>query len=450
MKLSHLRSSRHILAGVGLSLLVGGGISTNSWAQVPAADKGEAASNGVPPKYAPGTIFDPPSNMLLGSEVGNHFHTNLRILVLPADALPPRYKNGVAPLAAPPVSGYFYETPASLACIYQLVAVTVPGCNPNLAVTNVATGSKAIAIVDAYDYPAALSDLTTFSSQFGLPAPTSSNFQVVYATGTKPPDGTGTGWDVEAALDIEYAHGLAPKAIIYLVEAASNSLSDLFQGVQVASRLVGAAGGGEVSMSWGSPEFSTETSLDSVMTTSSVVYFAAAGDSAGTSYPCVSPNVVCVGGTGNSRNPVTGIFQGEIVWTSTGGGQSQYEARPTYQSPISGIVGTQRGVPDVAAVADPDTGVWIYNQYNGGWFPIGGTSAATPIMAGIVNSAGIFAASSNAELTTIYSTVGAVGAGWNAITSGACGFFDGFPAVPGWDFCTGVGTPRGVSFKVAR
>jgi kumamolisin len=449
MKFSHLRPSRHILAAVGLSLLAGGGISTNSWAQVPAADNGEAASNVAPPKYAPGTIFDPPSNMLLGSEVGNHSHTNLRILVPPANSFPPRYKNGVTPMT-PPLAGSFYETPASLACVYQLVPVTVPGCNPNLAVTNVATGSKAIAIVDAYDYPAALSDLTTFSSQFGLPAPTSSNFQVVYATGTKPPDGTGSGWDVEAALDIQYAHGLAPKATIYLVEAASNSNSDLFLAVDVASKLVQAAGGGEVSMSWGGPEFSTETSFDSHMTANTVVYFAAAGDNPGTLYPCVSPNVVCVGGTGNSRNPMTGIFQGEVVWTSTGGGQSLYEARPAYQNPISGIVGSVRGVPDVAAVADPHTGVWIYNQYNGGWFPVGGTSAATPITAGIVNSAGIFAASSNAELTTIYSTVGAVGAGWNTITSGACGTYDGFLAVPGWDPCTGVGTPRGVSFKVAR
>jgi kumamolisin len=401
-----------------------------------------------PPAYAPGTVYSPRSNFLVASEVGKKAHTNVRVRVPPANAQPPGHAS-VTPLA-PPVSGYFYETPASLACIYHLVTVTSPGCNPNIVSTNAATGARAIAIVDAYDYPGALSDLTKFSSQFSLPAPTSANFQVVYATGTKPTDGTGSGWDVEAALDIQYAHGLAPKAKIYLVEAASNSFSDLFQAVDKAGQLVAAAGGGEVSMSWGGGEFSSELSLDSHMTTSKVVYFASSGDSAGTEYPCVSPNVVCVGGTGNSRNPSTGKFEGEIAWIDTGGGFSLYEARPAYQNAIAGIVGAKRGVPDVAAVADPNTGVWIYNLANGGWFPVGGTSAASPVSAAIVNSAGAFAASTSAELAAIYSTVGSAGAGWNDVTSGACGLYDGFQAVSGWDPCTGVGSPRGFSFKVAR
>jgi kumamolisin len=449
MRISHPRMSRYVAASVGVGLLVGSGMSTNSFAQI---RDDQAASNSSPPKYASGTIFDPPSSLLLEREIGKKAHTNLKILVPPVNAAgvkaqPPRY-NGVAP-QVPPLSGFFFETPASLACVYQLIAVTVPGCNPNLAVTNVAKGSKAIAIVDAYDYPAAVSDLTTFSSQFGLPGPTSSNFQVVYATGTKPPNGTGSGWDVEAALDIQYTHGLAPNAKVYLVEAASDSFSDLFQAVAKASQLVAAAGGGEVSMSWGGGEFSTESSFDSYMTTKLVVYFGAAGDSAGTIYPCVSPNVVCVGGTGNIRNPVTGKFEGEIAWLNTGGGLSFYETRPAYQNPISGIVGGKRGVPDIAAVADPNTGVWIYNAANGGWFPVGGTSVASPVMAAIANVAGHFYASSIAELNTIYSTVGSVGPSWNDITSGACGPYDGFPALPGWDYCTGVGTPRALSFKWA-
>jgi kumamolisin len=449
MKVSHLGMLRHVAARVGVSFLLGIGMSTISWAQVL---EGQAASNTPPLKYAPGTIFDPPSNLLLESEIGKRAHTNLKIVVPPVNAAgvkaqPPR-NNHAAPQASP-LPGFFFETPASLACIYQLIAMTVPGCNPNLAVKNVAGGSKAIAIVDPYDYPYALSDLTTFSSQFGLPAPTRSSFQVVYANGTKPPDGTGSGWDVEAALDIQYAHGLAPNAKIYLVEAASSFDSELFQAVDKASQLVAAAGGGEVSMSWGEGEFSTETSFDSHMTTSKVVYFAAAGDSIGTGYPCVSPNVVCVGGTGNSRNPVTGSFEGEMAWIDTGGGPSIYETRPAYQNPISGIVGGKRGVPDVAAVADPNTGVWIYNAANGGWFPVGGTSVASPVMAAIANLAGHFYSSSIAELYTIYSTVGAVGPSWNDITSGACGLYNGFPALPGWDYCTGVGSPRALSFKWA-
>ncbi len=413
------------------------------------AQAASPSSANSPPEYASGTIYSPDSSLRLKNEAGAKAHTFLKILAPPASAGPPRF-NGAAPLT-PPHPGYFFETPASLACIYQVVPVTVPGCNPNLAVANPTTGARAIAIVDAYHYSAALSDLTQFSSQFGLPAPTSANFQVVYASGTKPADGSGTGWDLEAALDVEYAHGLAPKAKIYLVEAASNSYTDLFAAVKKASQLVAAAGGGEVSMSWGGGEFSSETSFDSQMTTGKVVYFAAAGDSVGTSYPCVSPNVVCVGGTGNSRNPSTGKLEGEIAWADTGGGFSLYEARPAYQNPISGIVGSKRGVPDVAAVADPRTGVWVYNStYGGGpWQTVGGTSVASPVIAAIVNSAGQFQTSSAAELASIYSTVGTVGAGWSDISSGACGSYDGFLAILGWDPCTGVGTPRGISFKIA-
>ncbi|SFK10715.1 S53 family peptidase [Methylocapsa palsarum] len=400
--------------------------------------------------FAPGTIVSPSSNARIRNEDGGKASTNLKILSLADNAAPPHLK--AAAVSVPPVAGYFFETPASLACVYQLVPVTQPGCNPNLVATNVTGGSRAIAIVDAFDYPAAMSDLARFSSQFGLPAPTSSNFQVVFAAGTRPPDGSGSGWDIEAALDIEYAHGLAPKAKLYLVEAASDAFSDMFAAVKKASQLVAAAGGGEVSMSWGGAEFASEKTLDSHMTTQNVVYFASSGDSPGTSYPCVSPNVVCVGGTGNSRNQVTGKLGGEVAWNDTGGGTSLYESRPEYQNPISSIIGSKRAVPDVAAVADPRTGVWVYNStYDGAgaWFTVGGTSVASPVMAGIVNSSGHFHQSSIAALTSIYSTVGAVGAGWNDVTSGACGYYDGLLAKQGWDACTGVGTPRGTSFKLA-
>ena len=186
------------------------------------------------------------------------------------------------------------------------------GCNPNLATTNVTTGSRSIAFVDAYDYPGAQSDLTVFSSQFDLPAPSAANFRVVYATGARPPSGVRSGWDLEAALDLDISHGLAPRAKLYLVEAASNSLPDMFQAVTRAAGLVAADGGGEVSMSWGSSEFAAESRYDSAMATARIVYFAAAGDGPGTLYPCTSPYAVCVGGTANSRNAVTGVFQGKF------------------------------------------------------------------------------------------------------------------------------------------
>src|SRR5262245_36086529 len=135
------------------------------------------------------------------------------------------------------------ETPASLRAVYGLLWTG---------------GSGTIAIVDAFDYPTAENDLSVFSSQFGLPACTTANgcFKKVYASGVKPR--TNCGWAQEAALDIEWAHAMAPNARIVLVEAATNSFVNLFAAVDVATQQVITEGGtvasggrGEVSMSWG-------------------------------------------------------------------------------------------------------------------------------------------------------------------------------------------------------
>jgi kumamolisin len=289
------RRSWRIAAGVLFACLAGS-LITNAFAQ----GRGEEKISDLP-RYAPGTLFEPLSNYVLAPDFGKRAHSNVRILVPPANPLAKVQTS----TGTPPFAGYFYETPASLACVYGLVSTTVAGCNPNLTATNVATGSRSIALVDAYDYPGAKSDLVTFSRQFGLPTPSSANFKVVYAIGVKPPSGVHSGWDLEAALDLDMAHGLAPSAKIYLVEAASSSLQDMFQAVRKASSLVAGDSGGEVSMSWGSSEFASEGFYDSAMATARIVYFAAAGDSPGTLYPCTSPKVVCVGGTANSRNAVT-------------------------------------------------------------------------------------------------------------------------------------------------
>ncbi len=381
------RRWRHI-AAIALFACLAGSPITNTFAQ----GRGEEKFSDLP-RFAPGSLFEPQSNYVLMQDFGKRAHSNVRILVPPANP----FAKAQTSTGTPPFAGYFYETPASLACVYGLVSASVAACNPNLTATNVATGSRSIALVDAYDYPGANSDLATFSRQFGLPAPSSANFRVVYATGVKPPSGVHSGWDLEAALDLDMAHGLAPRAKIYLVEAASSSLQDMFQAVRKAGSLVAGDGGGDVSMSWGSSEFASEGFYDSAMAISKVVYFAAAGDSPGTLYPCASPGAVCVGGTANSRNATTGVFQGNLAWEDTGGGTSPYEARPGYQNGIAGIIGARRGVPDIAAIADPRTGVWVYNAAwagscvgNSGWCIVGGTSAATPVMAAIVNSAGRF------------------------------------------------------------
>jgi kumamolisin len=406
-----------------------------------------------------GSIVVPMSSIERAGDLGKRAHTNVSVFV-PLDDFKSR-RAVAAAAGGPPFSGLFFETPASVACVYGLVT-TVEGCNPTTVTVSASGGSNAMAIVDAYDDPSAVDDLTTFSSRFRLPAP---NLQVVYASGTNPGrdctlyNEKGNcieyGWELEESLDVQWAHAMAPNAEIYLVEAASNSFSDLFTAVQVAGNLIAAAGGGEVSMSWSGEDFFGENSYDSYFTTPGVVYFGAAGDAPGPVYPSTSPNVVAVGGTTLRRDPLSGNFIDETTWPYAGGGLTFNEATPSYQSGLSSLLLGGRGVPDLAAVADPNTGVWIYDTGNKGycivgsaWCILGGTSAATPVLAGIVNLAGHFAASTNAELTMVY-TYNNTGKNHNVtdIAKGFCGYQMQDSATKGWDFCTGVGSPAGLQGK---
>ncbi len=308
-------------------------------------------------------------------------------------------------------------------------------------------GTKAIAIVDAYHYATALNDFNVFSKQFGLPLEsstipldsTNAHFQVVYQGWSKPAVDD-PGWNQEAALDIEWAHAMAPNAKIYLVEAHTNSYADLFASVQMAYALTGVS---EVSMSWGGGEFNTEAMYDGTFVHKGTVFFASAGDAGGVvEYPSASPNVVGVGGT--TLNMTNGVFASETAWAGSGGGPSAYETRPSYQTAISSIVGTVRGVPDIAADANPYTGVAVYDSTADdgyvGWLVFGGTSVASPVCAGITNNAGSFLTSSSAELTKIYGGLG--GSNFRDIVSGTAG---ANTAKVGWDYITGVGSPLGIA-----
>jgi len=376
-----------------------------------------------------GKVFVPDSGIEKSTDIGRRAHTNIQVF-LPATSLQNEQTSG------PPYAGYAYETPASLACVYSLVTSS-SGCNPNAATAVPAGGARMIAIVDAYDAPNAASDLAAFSAQFGLPP---ASFQVVYASGTKP--SYNMGWEFEESLDVQWAHAMAPEAKIVLVEAASSSFTDLMTAEDMASSLVNAAGGGEVSNSWGGGEFVGENTYDSHFLKAGVVYLASAGDYPGTSWPATSPNVVSAGGTTIRRNPSTGSFIAEAAWDSAGGGVSPIEPRPSYQSVISTIVGKNRGVPDLSFDSNPNTGVWIYDSNAGGWNIVGGTSVASPSLAGILNLAGSFYTSTNAELTAVYGKLG-VAADFNDIATGYCGPYAGYTAVTGWDPCTGVGSVKG-------
>src|SRR5271169_5179356 len=413
-------------------------------------------------------VVTPGSSVQKPEDAGIRAHTNVKLVVPaggPGSVAPPSPSGAAGPEELPPIPGvYFANTPASLACVYRLVPRLNDGCNPYVVTRNPSGGSRAIAVVEAFDAPNAASDLAVFSAQFGLPAPTSANFQVIYASagacttgGTKP--GYDLGWEAEASLDLQWAHAMAPHAKIYVVEAASDSSTDLFAAVVVASQCVVANGGGEVSMSWGFSEASGETAFDSLFTQKGVVYFAATGDSPGALYPSVSPNVVAVGGTSLVRNPLPwrgnlGDFQGEVVWNwgpteGTGGGPSLYEPRPPYQYLVTDIVGSSRGTPDVAVAADPFTGCGSTTRT----FRVGSLSGepafSAPVWAGIVNAAGRFNNSTAAELAQIDASASLfeeAPRGFTDITSGACGIgpdFEGLLATRGWDFCTGVGSPLG-------
>ena len=385
-----------------------------------------------------GTVITPGSSIARPEDTGIRMHTNIKFFV-------PR---GQVHINAASPSG-IYETPASLACLYG-VTTKVAGCNPKTLKANATGGSKMIAIVDAYDDPKAASDLAVYSKQYGLPAPTKSNFEVVYAAGTKPGQDPSGGWEAEESLDVDVAHALAPNAKIVLVEAASESTVDLLGAVRVAATMVAQAGGGEVSSSWGGTDFSGEEAYQSSFSHAGVVFFASAGDAPGPLFPSVLPNVVGVGGTSVIRSPA-GFFQNQTSWASTGGGPSSYIRIPSYQKVVSKIVGTKRGAPDVALVADPNTGDWIYDSipYNGqtlSWQVVGGTSLASPATAAIVNAAGSFKNSSVAELTDIYAHLGKA-ADFSDIKGGSCSNGGETSAVKGWDFCTGVGTPIGKAGK---
>jgi len=237
---------------------------------------------------------------------------------------------------------------------------------------------QTIAIVDAYNDPTIQSDLKAFDAQFGLQA---ANLTVVNQNGGTNLPQTNPGWALETALDVEWAHAMAPGANILLVEANNSSLSNLLSAVNYASQHASV-----VSMSWGTNEFAGETAYDSYFNKSGVTFVAASGDSAaGSTWPAVSPNVVAVGGTTLTLNS-SGGYGGEAGWSDSGGGYSAYENEPSYQSGVQSS-GT-RTAPDIAYNANPYTGYAVYDtvSYAGrtGWFQVGGTSAGAPQVSAMV------------------------------------------------------------------
>jgi len=300
-------------------------------------------------------------------------------------------------------------------------------------------GGQVIAIVDAYDDPNAEADLGTFNTEFKLPACTTANgcFKKIMAAGT-PADTSG--WTNEIAIDIQWAHAIAPGAKIILVEAKSSSNADLYAAVDLAV----ANGATVVSMSWSGGELANETTADSHFETTGVTFVAASGDSGhGVGYPAASPFVVGVGGTTLTVSS-TGVWTSETAWSGSSGGESTYESEPSYQTGYQSS--GKRGVPDVAWDADPSTGVAVYSKYGfGGWVEVGGTSVGSPSWAGlfaIVESSRVAAAKGllTQPQTLLYPDSETDYHDITSGTNGGCGTL--CTAGPGYDFVTGVGSPQ--------
>lgn len=303
------------------------------------------------------------------------------------------------------------------------------------------SSSATVAIVDAYDNPYAEADLNAYRQQFGLGPCTTNNgcFRKVNQTGgTKYPKGD-TSWGAEIDLDIEMVSAACPSCKILLVEANSNSFTNLMAAVSYAT-----AHADYVSNSYGGSEFSSETSYDSNFNAPGVGITVSAGDSGyGVEYPAASPYVTAVGGTSLTQSNTTRGWS-ESVWSGTGSGCSAVEPQQSWQNGLGFC--TNRTVADVSAVADPYTGVAVYDSYgsSGGanWYVYGGTSVASPLIAGIWATTGSLPSGATASEIPYLNQ-----SGWNDVTSGTnshhcrAGYLC-FGEI-GYDGPTGLGTPIG-------
>lgn len=402
------KRTRRVLAAVTAATLVGFGLAaaaTPATAKPSPAKKDVAALCGVP-KKGQSSCFS-----LRRTDVAAH--------------------KGIRPLVVP--SGF---GPADLIDAYSIPANGGAG--------------QTVAIIDAFDDPSAEADLAVYRSQYGLPPCTTANgcFSKVDQRGGTDYPVPDPGWAGEISLDVDMVSAIAPLAHILLVEADTNNNSDLGAAVNEAVAL----GAKYVSNSYGSGYDSTPgsgedpsevTDLDPFYNHPGVAVVASSGDSAyGVSYPAASQYVTSVGGTSLVSD---GSARGwsESVWNNAfggpGSGCSIFEAKPAWQTD-SGC--SNRTIADVSAVADPETGVAVYDSFqSGGWGVFGGTSVSSPIIAAVYANAGTPVAGTYPS-SYPYANTGAL----NDVTTGnngSCTPAYYCTAGNGYDGPTGLGTPNG-------
>ena len=313
----------------------------------------------------------------------------------------------------------------------------------NLPSSSAGSG-QTVAVVDAYDDPNAESDLATYRAQYGLPACTTANgcFRKTSQTGGSRYPSANSGWAEEESLDVDMVSAICPNCHVLLVEAKSPTVANLGTAVNEAVSL----GAKYVSNSYGGSESSSETGSDGYYNHPGVAVTASAGDSGyGVSYPAASRYVTAVGGTSLNRDSSTSRGWSETVWGSpaggegTGSGCSAYEPKPSWQTDTGC---SNRTGNDVAAVADPNTGVAIYDTYQqSGWAEVGGTSASSPIVASVYALAASPGSGVPAQIA--YGKP----SGLNDVTSGSDGLCLNYlcTAGTGYDGPTGLGTPNGLT-----
>jgi len=342
-------------------------------------------------------------------------------------ARPPLHIN-----AAP--GGPTYYGPAQIRHAYGVDTIPADG-----------TG-QTIAIVDAYGSPWVQEDLDTFCWYFDFP---DSEVAVYYPQGN--PGGFDFGWASETALDVEWAHAIAPAASLVLVVAQSSAFTDLLGAVDYAVDVLGA---NVVSMSWSGDEFPEEVTLDGHFQKPGVTFVAASGDvGESVQYPAASPYVLSVGGTSPYLDG-NGNYSSESSWSGSSGGISVYEGLPYYQA--GWLAATGRGVPDVSFVGDPNTGVEVI--FGGFLFIFGGTSVGTPQWAGLMALANSLSGSERRDLPAnagVYALAN-LDNGFTIdptyfydITSGSNGPDPDDFATPGYDLVTGLGSPVGQNLVLA-
>jgi hypothetical protein len=335
--------------------------------------------------------------------------------------------------------------PAALALTGK--AALPPGYGPadlKSAYSLPASGGSAqtVAIVDAGDDPSAEADLAVYRATYGLPACTTANvcFRKVNQSGSASPLPPDQGWGVEIALDLNMVSAACPGCRLLLVEGNDPSVAALAASVDTAVAL----GAGEVSNSYGAEEQNGQQSYAADYSHPGVAILASSGDSGYgiPSFPAVLPSVIAVGGT-TLNNASNTRGWSESAWQGAGSGCSAWYDKPAWQQDPHC---PGRMVADVAADADPNTGPAVYDTQDGapGWLVVGGTSASSPFIAGVIGLAGNPSVFPNASY--LYSHTAALNdiVAGSSITGIDCGGDYLCNAVKGYDGPTGNGTPNGL------